>query len=80
MKDELELFYTGWKKIFEGEFTDLQTEKACKILDSVLQYCKSEDYSDALPEFKKFTKYLDISRNQSILDVAPRYKRLFDND
>ena len=80
MKDELELFYTGWKKIFEGEFTDLQTEKACKILDSVLQYCKSEDYSDALPEFKKFTKYLDISRNQSILDVAPRYKRLFDNE
>lgn len=79
LKEDLEMFYNGWKKIYEGEFTELQSEKACKILDSVLQYCKSEDYSDEIDSFVKFTKYLDRARGQNILDVAPRYKDLFND-
>ena len=79
LKEDLETFYNGWKKIYEGEFTELQSEKACKILDSVLQYCKSEDYSNEIDSFVKFTKYLDKARGQNILDVAPRYKDLFND-
>jgi hypothetical protein len=36
------------------------------------------DYSDKLPEFIKFTKYLDSARDQHIVDIAPEFKRLFD--
>ena len=54
-------------------------EKACKILDSVLQFAKSEDYSDSLQSFVNFTKYLDKTRKQDIRKVVPRLKELFND-
>jgi hypothetical protein len=77
MKEELETFYNSWKKIYANEFDELRTEKACKILDSVLQFAKSEDYSDELQAFINFTKYLDKARGQDITKVVPRLKDLF---
>ena len=53
-------------------------QKFNKILDSVTNYMDAEDYSDKIPEFIKFTKYLDQERKQNILMVTPQYKELFD--
>ena len=77
MKEQLEAYFNSWKSIYAQEFDELREEKACKILDSVLQYTLAEDYTDKLPEFIQFTKYLDKSRNQSIVNVVPRYKEFF---
>ena len=52
-------------------------ESAKSILLSILKFANSEDMSDNIPEFIKFTKYLDGKRNQNIVDIAPQYKRLF---
>ena len=79
IKDDLEKFYESWKNVYKGEFDDLRTEKACKILDSVLQFAKSEDYSDEIESFVKFTKYLDKARGQDIKKVVPRLKDLFND-
>ena len=49
-----------------------------KILDSVTKYMDAEDYSDKIPEFIKFTSYLDQERKQNILMVTPQYKEMFD--
>ena len=34
--------------------------------------------SNKVEEFIKFTNYLDGQRQQSIVDVVPQYKELFD--
>ncbi len=36
-----------------------------------------DDYSEKIPEFIKFTTYLDKARKQNILDVVPQYEELF---
>ena len=77
MKDQLEAYFNSWKGIYAQEFDELREEKACKILDSVLQYTVAEDYTDKLPEFVQFTKYLDKARGQNIVDVVPRYREFF---
>jgi MoaA/NifB/PqqE/SkfB family radical SAM enzyme len=69
--------YTASKQVFKAEFSEDIYDIACNILDSVLTYMNADDYSDKIPEFVKFTKYLDRARNQNILDTVPEYKGLF---
>ena len=57
---------------------DKVKRKFNQILDSVTKYMDAEDYSEKIPEFIKFTKYLDQERKQNILMVTPQYKELFD--
>ena len=37
----------------------------------IIDYMWAEDWSDKLPQFVKYTKELDASRNESIKDVVP---------
>ena len=37
----------------------------------IIDYIWAEDWSDKLPQFVKYTKELDASRNESIKDVVP---------
>ena len=70
--------YTAFKGTFKAEFSEEIYTIACDILDSVIKYMNADDYSDKIPEFVRFTKYLDNARNQNILDIIPEYKGLFD--
>ena len=80
IKKELENYYNAWLMRFDRDPTLDQNTKdnAKSILQSILKFANSEDMSDKLSEFVRFTKYLDTKRNQSILEIAPQYKRLFD--
>ena len=49
-----------------------------QILDGVVKYMEADDYDDKVEEFIKFTNYLDDQRQQSIVDIVPQYKELFD--
>ena len=46
-------------------------------IKGVIDYMFSEDLSEHLDEFKKYTIALDSSRNESILDVVPEMKDIF---
>jgi organic radical activating enzyme len=48
-----------------------------KILKGIVNYMFKEDYSDSLPEFIRFTNYMDRQRNQNILDIIPTYSKIF---
>jgi len=61
----------------DNEITPLQKEKFADILASILKFSNSADMSDQIPQFIKFTKYLDDTRKQDILTIAPEYKDLF---
>ena len=80
MKIQLREYYNEWIERFnnEDDFDDNVKKNAQSILSSVLKFADAEDLSDKLDEFVRFTKYLDKARKQSILDVAPQYKGLFD--
>ena len=81
LKADLQDHYEIWKNkiLFDNEIEQTVKENAIGILDSILKFANKEDYSkDYLNEFVNFTKYLDKARNQSILDVAPQYSKLFD--
>jgi len=80
MKIQLRAYYNEWIERFnnEDDFDDNVKKNAQSILSSVLKFADAEDLSDKLDEFVRFTKYLDKARKQSILDVAPQYKGLFD--
>lgn len=79
LKQELSTYYNAWMIRFEKDKTldDNTRENAQKILASIIKFAESEDMSDNIPEFIKFTKYLDNKRNQSIVEIAPQYKRIF---
>jgi hypothetical protein len=79
MKIQLREYYNEWIERFnnEDDFDDNVKKNAQSILSSVLKFADAEDLSDKLDEFVRFTKYLDKARKQSILDVAPQYKGLF---
>jgi len=81
LKQELLLHYNLWKEKFtqDNEIDPHTKDKALNILDSILKFANKEDYAqDYLQEFVNFTNYLDKKRNQSILDVAPQYSKIFD--
>lgn len=79
LKIKLQEYYNEWIDRVNGdnEITPLQKEKFADILASILKFSNSADMSDQIPQFIKFTKYLDGKRNQNILDVSPQYQRLF---
>ena len=77
IKQELVDYYEHWINEFKTEYSEDIGKNAESILRSIIKYMQGEDYSDKLPEFIKFTKYLDKVREQTILDIVPEYERLF---
>lgn len=81
LKLELKAHYDKWLGIFDKmPFTPEVKTSAKEILYSILKYANHADYSDKIDEFVRFTKYLDNARNQNILDIAPQYKSLFEDN
>lgn len=76
LKNQLVDYYSVWLKHFNTYPNDVATN-AAGILNGITNYALAADYSDKLPEFIKFTNYLDRARNHSILDIAPQYEGLF---
>lgn len=77
LKTELERYYATWVETFNKEFSPELAKNAKQILDSIVKFANISDMSNMLPEFVKYTKYLDSVRNQNILDIAPQYEELF---
>jgi len=79
IKNKLTEHYKEWIEKFEQ--SDLESnskETAIGILEAVLNFTLLEDKSCEVDEFIRFTKYLDKSRGQNILDVAPELRSLFE--
>ncbi len=77
LKVELDQYYQEWLTKFEQEFDESIAINASQILNSILKFANAADLSALVPEFVKFTKYLDDSRNQNILAIVPQYQNLF---
>ena len=69
--------YESWKEKFETYDPGIK-KRAGSILDSISNYMNAKDESDKLSNFVEYTKKLDTIRNQSILDIVPQYKDIFD--
>ena len=81
LKEHLQMHYQQWARrfVYDNEIDKHTKDKAVEILDSILNFANSEDYSKPyLEEFVKFTNYLDKTRKQNILDVVPQYNEIFD--
>ena len=81
LKNDLQIHYKNWETRFQqdNELDQHTKDNAVSILDSILKFANKEDYStDYEQEFVKFTNYLDKTRKQNILDVAPQYSYIFD--
>lgn len=79
LKSELKEYYLTWIDKFkkDNSLDENTKNNAESILLSILKFADAEDMSNKVDEFVRFTKYLDSKRNQSILSIAPQYKRLF---
>jgi sulfatase maturation enzyme AslB (radical SAM superfamily) len=77
VKLELAEFYNSWINRFKNEFDESIAKNAESILNSILKFANAGDISNTLPEFIKFTKYLDQERKQDILSVVPQYSKIF---
>ena len=77
MKQEIVEYYARCIEEFKAEYSEDIAKNAENILNSITKYMLGADYSDKLPEFIKFTKYLDQARTQNILNIAPEYEELF---
>jgi len=77
IKTELSEFYNEWLIRFKNEFSEPIAKNAESILNSILKFANAGDISNTLPEFIKFTKYLDQEREQNILTVVPQYSKIF---
>jgi sulfatase maturation enzyme AslB (radical SAM superfamily) len=80
LKQDVHEHYNYYKdKLAKDPTIDDKVKKKFNlILDSVTKYMDADDWSEKIPEFIKFTKYLDQERKQNILMVTPQYKELFD--
>lgn len=78
LKQELVEHYERFIEEFKKEYPEEIAKNAESILRGIIKYAQGADYSDKLPEFVKFTKYLDVARGNNILDIAPEYKGLFE--
>jgi len=70
IKDNIKDCYTDWINKFEGNL------HAIEILQTTLNFMYADDKSENLPEFVKFTKFLDQSRGQNLKDVVPQLSEL----
>jgi hypothetical protein len=77
VKLELSEFYNDWINRFKNEFDEPIAKNAESILNSILKFANADDISNVLPEFIKFTKYLDQERGQDILSIVPQYLKIF---
>jgi sulfatase maturation enzyme AslB (radical SAM superfamily) len=79
LKQKLEIHYNEWIEKFrqDNELSDHVKNNAYDILNSILKFSNSADMSDQIPQFIRFTKYLDTARKQDILSIVPEYKELF---
>ena len=77
LKISLKDHYDIWLSKFETECSPPIFNNAKQILNSILKYANSADMSSSLPEFVKYTRYLDQARTQSIVEMAPQYTSLF---
>ena len=69
--------YIDW--VNSTDFSDHVKKDFAKVLNGVIKFMNSEDYSQEwLGTFVKTTVKLDEIRNQNILDIVPQYKDLFD--
>ena len=80
LKQQLTEYYEQCIFEFKTEYPEEIGKNAEGILRSILKYTTAADYSERLPEFVKFTKYLDNARGHSILDIAPEYASLFEDN
>lgn len=79
IKQQLEANYKEWISKLQASNLDAFTKsKAIEILESVIKFMNSEDHSNQVPEFVKFTKFLDKQRGQDIKTVVPELGELFD--
>jgi hypothetical protein len=78
IKNQLVNFYKKELQYFSEKHTDSIADNANDILIGILNYTLAQDYSDKLSEFVKFTRYLDNARDQSILNIVPEYRELFE--
>ena len=78
LKQAVQDHYNTFREQIKLEDFDSNTkDKFNKILDSVVNYMNADDYSEKIPEFIRFTDYLDKERGQSIVDVVPQYEEMF---
>ena len=80
LKIEVIKYYNEYRQRIEkdNEISPEVKVKFNQILDGVVKYMEADDYDDKVEEFIKFTNYLDDQRQQSIVDIVPQYKELFD--
>jgi sulfatase maturation enzyme AslB (radical SAM superfamily) len=79
IKNELKKQYDEWiEKLKKSNLADNVKETAINILVSVINFTFLEDRSDEIPEFVRFTKYLDNSRGQDIKKIVPELGVLFE--
>lgn len=80
LKQEVVAHYQEYIDWVNGtDFSDHVKKDFAKVLNGVIKFMNSEDYSQEwLGTFVKTTVKLDEIRNQNILDIVPQYKDLFD--
>ena len=81
IKDKVEAYYEQFVVEMKQENigADIITEIE-SILKGIVKYMRADDYTSHLPEFIRTTKYLDLQRNQNVLDVAPYLKSIFSSE
>lgn len=72
--------YSMWKEKFRNsEFSEDVKDQAIKILESTESYMMADSKTDKyLDEFIGFTRFLDKSRGQSIVDAIPELGDIFE--
>ena len=67
------------RKLNVADLKQLATERLEKYniekLDSTIDYMWAEDWHDRWPDLIKYTKTLDSSRKENILDVVPEFEK-----
>jgi hypothetical protein len=78
MKQAVVDYYNNYIQQFKEQYSPEISSNAEQILNGIVKYMLSADYSEHIPEFIKFTQYLDTARSQSIVNLVPEYKRFFE--
>lgn len=78
IKDELEDHYEEYIEWVKSSDHPKNVKKQfVKILNGVIKFMNSEDYSDHLNDFIDITNDLDKIRNHNVLDIVPEYEVIF---
>jgi len=66
-------FATQWPTRWHGK----QLQDLLSTVDGLITHMMSADRSDLLPEFRRWTRHMDLSRGQNVVDVIPELAPLF---